>query len=185
MKLRRTTWALAGALVATLALPAIGMAVTGDVTEFPIKTANSMPFGITAGPDGNVWFTESAGNNVGRITPDGTITEYAVTGAMGLYDITLGPDGKSLWMTDRAANKVFKVAPDLSDPTQKPTITAGSATLMAPRAIAARRPRSPSSVATSRARRGPVSSASETITAAPASAIQRAFVVWWSADACG
>ena len=31
------------------------------------------PYGITAGPDGNLWFTEQAGNKIGRITPTGIV----------------------------------------------------------------------------------------------------------------
>jgi hypothetical protein len=37
------------------------------ITEYSIPTANSHPYGITAGPDGNLWFTESNGNQIGRI----------------------------------------------------------------------------------------------------------------------
>ena len=49
------------------------------ITEFPIPTAGSGPTDITAGPDGNLWFTESpSGNRIGRITPAGVITEFAV-----------------------------------------------------------------------------------------------------------
>jgi len=44
--------------------------VTVDITEFPIPTANSYPWGITAGPDSNLWFTEYDGGQIGRITPD-------------------------------------------------------------------------------------------------------------------
>ena len=40
-------------------------------------TANSGPSGITAGPDGNLWFTEHDGNRIGRITPAGTVTEFS------------------------------------------------------------------------------------------------------------
>ena len=36
-------------------------------TEFNIPTAQSMPYGITSGPDGNLWFTEFASNIIGRI----------------------------------------------------------------------------------------------------------------------
>jgi virginiamycin B lyase len=32
------------------------------INEFPIPTANRRPLGITAGPDGNLWFTEANGN---------------------------------------------------------------------------------------------------------------------------
>ena len=40
----------------------------GSITEFPIPTAKSVPDGITAGPDDNLWFTEHDGNKIGRIT---------------------------------------------------------------------------------------------------------------------
>ncbi len=43
----------------------------GQVREFPLPTANSAPGAITAGPDGALWFTEGAGNRIGRITPGG------------------------------------------------------------------------------------------------------------------
>jgi streptogramin lyase len=48
----------------------------GTVTEFPLANPHSGPAGITAGPDGNVWFTENAGNAVGKITPAGVVAEY-------------------------------------------------------------------------------------------------------------
>lgn len=47
-------------------------ALAGAITEFPIPTANSIPKGITAGPDGNLWFTEDSADKIGRITPSGT-----------------------------------------------------------------------------------------------------------------
>jgi streptogramin lyase len=69
------------------------------VTEFPIPTAASYPTSITAGPDGNVWFTEQAANQIGRITPSGAITEFLIpTPASNPFDITVGPDG-NLWFT--------------------------------------------------------------------------------------
>ena len=46
------------------------------VKEFPVPTAGSDPYGITVGPDGNVWFAENIGNKVGFITPEGSITEF-------------------------------------------------------------------------------------------------------------
>ena len=47
------------------------------ITEFSIGISpNADPFGITAGPDGNLWFTESAGR-IGRITPSGVVTEFS------------------------------------------------------------------------------------------------------------
>jgi hypothetical protein len=48
------------------------------ITEYPVPTPASVPFDITAGPDGNLWFTEfTAGiRTIARITPDGAITEF-------------------------------------------------------------------------------------------------------------
>jgi streptogramin lyase len=41
--------------------------VAGFVTEFDGLTG--IPhFGITSGPDGNLWFTEPGDNKIGRIT---------------------------------------------------------------------------------------------------------------------
>src|SRR6266540_4161813 len=41
--------------------------------EFAVPTLDSAPFQITAGPDGNLWFTELYGGKIGRITTEGTI----------------------------------------------------------------------------------------------------------------
>ncbi len=71
-----------------------------SITEYPLPMAspigngNSL-FGITAGPDGNVYFTDTANNAIGKITPSGVITEKVLsssTGLFGLRDITLGQD---------------------------------------------------------------------------------------------
>jgi virginiamycin B lyase len=40
----------------------------GAIKELPIPTAHSAPMGITQGPDHRIWFTESAGNNLGRVS---------------------------------------------------------------------------------------------------------------------
>ncbi|MEQ1852648.1 MAG: hypothetical protein ABMA01_13790 [Chthoniobacteraceae bacterium] len=41
------------------------------------------PFGVTRGPDGNLWFCEYTGQRVRKITPDGKIHIVAGTGAKG------------------------------------------------------------------------------------------------------
>jgi hypothetical protein len=56
---------------------------------------------ITAGPDGNVWFVD--GNNLGQITPDGSITEITVPPNSNRFPlltggIATGPDG-AIWFT--------------------------------------------------------------------------------------
>ena len=39
---------------------------------------SAMPWGITPGPDGNLWFTENGAGKIGRITTGGVITEFSL-----------------------------------------------------------------------------------------------------------
>src|SRR3954466_11485884 len=113
MNFRLVIAALVGTAVTSLASPAAGLAATGDVKEFPLSTANSQPFGITKGPDGNVWFAEKGAGTpkpIGHIAPDGTITEFPTAAGSTPYDITAGPDG-NLWFTDQGLNGVGRITP--------------------------------------------------------------------------
>ena len=72
---------------------------------FLLPTRVSEPQGITAGPDGNLWFTEFLGNKIGRITTAGVITEFPIPMPFsGPHDITTGPDG-NMWFTE-SSNKI-------------------------------------------------------------------------------
>ena len=70
-----------------------------QITEYSALTFNSGPWAITAGPDGNLWFTEHFANQVGMITTGGQVTEYLASNLSGVdYGITAGLDG-NLWFT--------------------------------------------------------------------------------------
>jgi streptogramin lyase len=72
----------------------------GSITKFPLPTANSGPYGITGGPDGNLWFTENGSSKIGRITTSGSITEFPLpTTNSGPLEIAAGLDG-NLWFTE-------------------------------------------------------------------------------------
>src|SRR5207249_4124769 len=89
---------------------------SGSVSEFGIPTPGSFPVGITAGPDGAVWFAERTGNKIGRITTSGSISEFAAPTAQGEpNEITAGPDG-ALWFIEEAADKVGRIT---ASPTSK------------------------------------------------------------------
>ena len=60
---------------------------------------------IASGPDGTVWFTEGDGNRIGKITPNGVITEFATAVGSLPEGITIGPDG-NLWFTEYSRNKI-------------------------------------------------------------------------------
>jgi streptogramin lyase len=73
------------------------------------------PTGIAAGPDGNLWFTEYRGSNIGRISPaTGVITEYAIP-ALNYGNITngitAGSDG-NMWFALGLEYKIGKISPD-------------------------------------------------------------------------
>jgi virginiamycin B lyase len=67
---------------------------SGAATEFSLSPVSS-PRGVTAGPDGALWFTESGVSVAGRITTSGSISEFLV--ATFPHGIALGPDG-ALWL---------------------------------------------------------------------------------------
>src|SRR5207248_628541 len=55
---------------------------------------------IAAGPDGNMWFTAVNSNQVGRITPSGTVTQYPIpTPDSSPQKIVAAPDS-NLWFTE-------------------------------------------------------------------------------------
>src|SRR5882724_829601 len=103
MRPRGGAWSLVPAVAGLVALlVAIAHAAPiGALKQFRVPTRNSSPFHITQGSDGNFWFTEGFVNppqgvgphNVGRITPAGDITEFAVCTFCFPNRIVQGPDG--------------------------------------------------------------------------------------------
>ena len=60
---------------------------------------------ITAGSDGNLWFTENEGNKIGRITTGGVIRETSAKSGMYPVGIAAGPDG-NVWFAEAGANAI-------------------------------------------------------------------------------
>src|ERR1700738_903047 len=81
-------WLMSGAAVAVAQVPVF--------TEYPLPNGgNSLPGGITSGPDGNLWFTEAF--KIGKTTTQGLIAEFSIpTPNSSPAAITQGPDG-NLW----------------------------------------------------------------------------------------
>jgi virginiamycin B lyase len=98
--------------------PMVGrIAADGTVAEFPLAVdpgnplgAGSAPTAIVAGPDGNLWVTESAGGTIDRVTPAGVVTAFALP-ASGSHPtgIAAGPDG-ALWFTE--IGKIGRITTD-------------------------------------------------------------------------
>ena len=107
-----------------------------ELTEYVIPTGGSSPQGIAVGADNNIWFTESVGRKIGRITPAGVFREFAVTNAFGLYGIALGhdkrlyfcafSDGKIGRINTNGAINVWKIPRAVNTPIKLPlSITRG------------------------------------------------------------
>jgi sugar lactone lactonase YvrE len=90
---------------------------SGPTTTVPQSLAmthyslgDSIYWGITQGPDGNMWAVSWV--DIARITPDGKITKFAIRSSVPSMNspagITAGPDG-NLWFTEWGADKVGRI----------------------------------------------------------------------------
>jgi virginiamycin B lyase len=101
--------AAVAACVGVLLAPAPAMAID----EFPVAPGIN-PGGITAGPDGALWFVEEGTNTIGRITTTGVVTNHfpvpaaPASSVSALDQITAGPDG-ALWFTQPRDNQIGRL----------------------------------------------------------------------------
>jgi hypothetical protein len=101
---------------------------SGVVTEYaPMSRSGTRPWGIAAGPDGNLWFVERTGGrfaNLGRITPSGVVTEYPA--GLGvrvlLIGIAAGADG-NMWFTDQQSGRIGRITTGASVDTSRPAVS--------------------------------------------------------------
>jgi virginiamycin B lyase len=84
----------------------------GSITLFPLPAPDTNGVStypvITAGPDGNLWFTYLSGSRIGRITPTGQITEFPLPPNHFASGITTGPDG-NLWITESGYDQIGRI----------------------------------------------------------------------------
>jgi streptogramin lyase len=93
-------------LAAIVASPAAAAPkVDGEFAVSGVGTNNE----LTLGPDGNMWVTLDQTNDLAKITPDGTVTEYNPANITAPTGITTGPDG-NLWVTQSGGVASFAPA---------------------------------------------------------------------------
>lgn len=79
------------------------------LSVFPTSSSNAQPLGIALGSDGAMWFTERDANNIGRISPDGAVSEFPVpTPKSGPESIAAASDG-TLWFTEIYGSKIGRI----------------------------------------------------------------------------
>jgi streptogramin lyase len=76
----------------------------------------SVPTGLALDPDGNVWFTLSGSNRIGRLTPQGAMSAYPTLpqrdGSNAKpFSIVYGPDG-NLWFTEENSDRIGCMTPN-------------------------------------------------------------------------
>ncbi|MEO3787263.1 hypothetical protein ABGB12_28385 [Actinocorallia sp. B10E7] len=83
-----------------------------SIDEYAVTGRDGGPYAVTSGPDGALWFTEYRSHRIGRVTTDGTATEFPLpTPECGPYGLAAGPDG-ALWFTEIAAGQIGRITTD-------------------------------------------------------------------------
>jgi virginiamycin B lyase len=95
---------LRSADVVDRAVPDVSRLATAQVAA---SRSVSGPSSLVRGPDGALWFAQSGRAAIGRLAPDGTVTDYPLPPEFGdqIGGIVAGPDG-GIWFT---APKGFRV----------------------------------------------------------------------------
>src|SRR6185312_58602 len=78
-----------------------GRVLLASFTEYPLSgtaASGGAPGQIVDGPDGNLWFTDSALPNIDEMTTSGNVSVYPISFIHNANAITNGPDG-ALWFT--------------------------------------------------------------------------------------
>jgi streptogramin lyase len=82
------------------------MTPRGEHSEF---LSAGGPIWITAGPDGNLWFSQVSGA-IGRMTTGGQLTNFPLPNGTVPGDITVGADG-NLWFTHHDRTRIGRITP--------------------------------------------------------------------------
>jgi uncharacterized protein (TIGR03437 family) len=104
----RTTRIFATCLILSIASRS---AQSTGINEYIVPTANSGLSSITAGPDGNLWFTETTANKIGRITPGGVVTEFPLPTANSKPGTIVAWADGNLWFSESNPARLARITP--------------------------------------------------------------------------
>ncbi len=96
------------AAIAWMPSVAAGGGLPGPAFGYPLAEG-TFAEAMTTGPDNNLWFTGgnriSGVHSIGKVTLEGNVTEYRVSGSGSLPSLVSGPDG-NLWFVEREGNAI-------------------------------------------------------------------------------
>src|SRR5258706_1076120 len=104
----------------------------GKAIEFPLPNPNSGPTTVSIARDGTLWFTEAAGNRIGRMAQDGSgLKEFDLPHpGSAPRIITVGSDG-NFWFSEHLGNRMGRITHtgiitefDIPTPNSQPRATA-------------------------------------------------------------
>lgn len=97
------------AIVLALLVPAL--AAAQEFTEFNLGVG-TLPWNVTYGPDGNIWWTEYNAGKIGTLVPStGAVTEFPLpSSSSNPIGIASGPDG-NVWFTEESGNAIGRITP--------------------------------------------------------------------------
>jgi virginiamycin B lyase len=89
-----------------------GLRTDGTITGYALPNPGSGPTTIALAQDGTVWFTESNGNRIGRMNPDGSgLREFDLPNPNSSPRIiALGADG-NIWFSEFNASRIGRITP--------------------------------------------------------------------------
>jgi virginiamycin B lyase len=127
-RVRRRAALVAGAVLVAV-IPAVGLAAPAQaaptIRETAVPTPAAGPADVAVGPDGAVWFTEANADKIGRVRPNGQITEFPLPAGSEPHGITGGPDG-AVWFAETGTNTIGRMT-TAGALTEFPTHVSGSA----------------------------------------------------------
>ena len=87
-----------------------GLVTDAQVHFFPLPHERSGPTTVVVAIDGRIWFTESGGNRIGSINPDGSgLMEFPLPHPdSGPRILARGADG-NLWFSEHTGNRIARI----------------------------------------------------------------------------
>lgn len=106
------------AVLSCIAVGVMGLGATpasadpvGSVTMHQLALVGAEMWGVAAGPDDAMWFTDVAGGRIVRRGSDGAVSHFDLPDATSYpTSIVAGPDG-NLWFTEYVGGKIGRITP--------------------------------------------------------------------------